>query len=625
VTLGAGYFRTKAPPKPPPPLVDTGQDWSGPPLRLAAGRALTVWWEAPTGYTSSQVGSALKSNIHPADYLGPQACKECHAAKYRNWSTHPHRWMNALASAETVRGDFSGVSICYRGGRATFERHQGTYRMHLERSGVQRTYQVFQTVGSRFFQYYVGKLIKGPEPSGHRFYTRDHLLPFGYWLDQKEWVPVVHVGPEKQDTQRLDPFDPPDSGPYYADYAFSCNYCHTTFPLGDLFGRRPLQMGAHAPVPMHWSVKGYMVKAHPDELPAMSRLLAGTTTENPMSGWDAPHYAVTLGVSCEACHLGTRAHVQSKGRLLPEFFPSSPYLFVETAGKPLDHGRTHDNVNWACSRCHTGKRPRFAAGMATWNSVEYADAMRGGCYSKLRCVDCHNPHKAIGPKWSFSADRDDGICLKCHGKYRPATERLAHTHHPAGSAGDHCLNCHMPRINEGLEDLVRTHMIYSPTQADMIEANHPNACNLCHTQQPIDWTLQHLKDWYGRTYEEKKIAANYPRRSGPVAPGWLKSDNEAVRLVGADALFRKGDVAMVPHLLAALDDPYLINRQFATKGLQEMLGVHLVDFGYRFYQSQEERRESLPAVRAACLGEGQAKRDLTLVGRIFNPSRRKTD
>src|SRR5438132_2996121 len=140
--------------------------------------------------------------------------------------------------------------------------------------------------------------------------------------------------------------------------------------------------------------------------------------------------------------------------------------------------------------------------------------MRGSCYSKLRCVDCHNPHRAIGRRWSLASDQDDALCLKCHDRLEPAAQRLAHTHHIAGSPGARCMNCHMPRINEGLQDVVRTHMIYSPTRADMIEANHSNACNLCHLQQPIDWTLRYLKEWYGTKCDEAKIAANYPHRAG---------------------------------------------------------------------------------------------------------------
>jgi predicted CXXCH cytochrome family protein len=325
---------------------------------------------------------------------------------------------------------------------------------------------------------------------------------------------------------------------------------------------------------------------------------AGETMHSPIAAWDAAHYAATYGVSCEACHLGARAHVESRGKIGPYFFPKSPYLAVESNGAKVDYGRSHDNVNWACGRCHTGGRPMFAAGMSTWNSVEYADAMRGSCYSQLRCIDCHSPHRALGPKWSQSADKDDAVCLKCHDKFQPAPQRLAHTHHPAGSEGSRCLNCHMPRINEGLQDVVRTHMIYSPTRPDMIQANHPNACNLCHTDRPIDWTLGYLKQWYGRAYDDRQIADHYPARTGPVALGWLKSDNPAVRIVAADALTRVRDRKALPELLDALDNPYLVNRQFAGMGVQRMLSVRLADFGYRFYHTREERRAPLSRLRS---------------------------
>jgi predicted CXXCH cytochrome family protein len=271
---------------------------------------------------------------------------------------------------------------------------------------------------------------------------------------------------------------------------------------------------------------------------------------------------------------------------------------VDRAGAGHDFGRTHDNINWACGRCHVGTRPQFAAGMSTWNSVEYSDAVRGSCYSQLTCVHCHNPHQALGPKWTRTPEQDDALCLKCHERLAPAEARVAHTHHPMGSDGARCMNCHMPRLNEGLNEVVRTHMIYSPTRADMIEANHPNACNQCHTDQTIDWTVGRLKAWYGRSYNEAKLAANYPQRQRPAALGWLQSDNEAVRLVGADSLVRARDRRALPELLDALDDPYLVNRQFTAKGLQGMLGLRLGDVGYRFYLTTEERRPALERLRA---------------------------
>ena len=63
----------------------------------------------------------------------------------------------------------------------------------------------------------------------------------------------------------------------------------------------------------------------------------------------------------------------------------------------------------------------------------------------------------------------------------------------------------------------------------MIEANQMNACNMCHVDQSIDWTLSHLKDWYGDTFDELAISANYPDRKKSAAIGWMASDKEAVR------------------------------------------------------------------------------------------------
>ncbi len=569
------------------------------PRQLTGGKLLTVWWDALEPDVRDRATlSGKDSNIHPADYIGPHSCQQCHPRNYDSWSKHPHRWMNALAAPTMIKGEFSGASITYRGGQATFYRDGDRFLMRYERDGMQRLYHVTQTIGSRFFQYYVGRLIAGPEPKSHHFYERDHVLHFGYWLNQKEWAPVIHIGPEMPDDRRVDPFVPAESGSFYAEYARSCNYCHTTFPLGDLYGRVPRLIGEHPPAHLHWSIKPYLDEAHPKLARSFASLMERSPVTNPMANWDAPSLAVTHGISCEACHLGTKAHVGSKGAVPPKFFPSSPHLHVEKGGGDIEFGRSHANVNWACARCHTGSRPQFAAGMSTWNSVEYSDAVRGSCYSKLRCIDCHNPHREIGPKWSLSADQDDGLCLKCHDQLKPAAQRVKHTHHPMGSEGARCMNCHMPRINEGLQDVVRTHMIYSPTRADMLEANHPNACNLCHTGQPIDWTLRYLKEWYGATYDQAKIAANYPDRAKPVAHGWLRSDKEAVRLVACESLVRDRDFKSLPLLCDALDDPYLVNRQFAYKGLQEMLNVRLADFGYRFYMSSAERAGPLAAIRA---------------------------
>ena len=577
------------------------EDVAAPRLFRQAGKA-HVWWDGlPTEVRESAVETG-NSNIHASDYAGHEACRKCHREKYEAWSEHSHRWMNALANESTVTGDFSATAnISYLGGTATFSHEDGKYLMHLERDDVQRVYHASQTIGSRFFQYYVGKQLTGPEPPDHPVYRLDHVMAFGYWLDQEQWVPIVHVGPEMPDGERPDPYDPPFGSRFVSEYAANCNYCHTTFPLSEMLVRNTPLLGRHAPTDMHWSLTSYLTEERPELLrrnPDLSRTPPKEMEKlfYRMRDAKATESAVTLGISCEACHLGAKAHVEDP-KQLPRFFPASPHLMVEADGA-LDSGRTHPNVNWICGRCHAGDRPMFAGKISTWNSTEFSDASRGNCYSKLRCIDCHDPHQAIGKKWSQSASQDDASCLRCHNHLQAEDARQQHTHHPTGSTGARCMNCHMPRMNEGMQDVVRTHTIFSPTKQEPLEANHPNACNLCHTDKSIDWTLKYLRKWYGARYSPATIGRNYASRTAPVALGWLNSDNESVRLVGADALMRQRDTAALSELVRALDDPYLLNRQFALRGLESWFGVRLSDFGYNFYGSPQERRQPLEKIWA---------------------------
>jgi hypothetical protein len=571
----------------------------------------TLWWdEIPVQLRWKGCPTGPDTNIHPKDYAGPEKCRKCHEKQYSSWSEHPHRWMNALVENTTIHGNFNDHQISYLGGEVTFYKVADKYQMRLQRGNVRREFVVEQTIGSRYFQYYVGRQLVGPEQPDHPLYSESHVLPLGCWIDRQEWVPTVHIHAESRESERYDPFEPrpPYNGDMgeYADqtvdmYRSQCNFCHTTFPIGDMFVRFQQKFGLHVPTQLDVSLSDYVRNARPELWPA-GRMPSNVSDDEFASilkefhRMDAQQHAVTLGVSCEACHLGANAHAEGKLKH-PKFFPSAPEVVIRSESSGYDFGRTHDNVNWACGRCHAGQRPQYANGIATWNSTEYTDAMRGSCYSELTCIRCHNPHEAIGHEWSHTPAEDDATCLSCHQKFEPAEARVAHTHHPLNSNGSRCMNCHMPRINEGLQEVVRTHTIFSPTSHEMIEANQMNACNQCHVEQPIDWTLTHLKDWYGKTFDERSIAANYPNRDQPTAIGWLKSDNESVRLIAADSLARAKAHWSLPELLQTLDDPFILNRQFARICLEKMLQLKLSEFDYQYYQTPEERKDPLQKLR----------------------------
>ena len=578
--------------------------------RFFANGQLTVWWDRDElpGTSTVSLTDAHPSNIHPQDYAGAEACRKCHEKNYDAWSNHSHRWMNTLASTDTVKGRFDGSEISYLGGTAKFVKtDNGNFQMNLTRGSVSREYHISQTIGWRFFQYYVGTLKSGPEPQKHPAYHIDQVLPFGFWLDREEWVPVVHVGTdEAPDGRRDDPFSRDAPSTTLSPY-FQCNSCHTTFALGDELTRNFYALGRHIPYRLHWSMPDYLHETRGQMLPQVSpREVPNAQVEQLLIGmqqFHAPDHAVTLGISCEACHLGCQEHVNGKQEK-PSFFPISPHLNAET--EKLATGRQHQNVNWACGRCHAGERPYFAAGMSTWNSTEYTDATKGSCYSQLRCIDCHSPHDGIGQQWSRTPEQDQESCLRCHEQFRADEALVQHTHHAADSEGSRCMNCHMPRLNEGLQDVVRTHAIFSPTQADMIESNQLNACNICHVEQPIDWTLTHLKQWYDATFSEEKIAENYPGRKKATAIGWLNSPLEAVRLSATDAIARSNDRTTLPALIDTLNDPYLLNRQFARIAIEKRFDIHLEDFGYQFFMQPDERREPIESIRQELLNKPQS-------------------
>jgi predicted CXXCH cytochrome family protein len=540
------------------------------------------------------------SNIEPEDYAGPARCAGCHAAQYKNWSQHPHRFMNAAATPEQVAGDFRDRRIRYLGGEGRFWQKDGHFHMSAERGRVRREFRIARTIGSRYFQYYVGVQTAGPEPAGDPRYHTEHVLPFGYWLTKGRWVPTVHI---RED--RADDYDDPQLNPYedfyFRDYDTICARCHTTLPLGDWLIRAPAEAGQYTPYPFSLDLTGYLNRQRPGLLPRPAEQVSTKELETLLEalvGNRPPARLLHLGIVCEACHNGCQQHAADPERVPPHFFPTSPLLYAQL---PRDdpHGRTHANTNWICARCHTGPRPLFPGGMSTWNSAEYSDASRGSCYSQLRCVDCHDPHRATGPVWPHPADHDDRLCLKCHDRYRDAAARRAHTRHAPGSAGDRCLNCHMPRVNEGLDTVVRTHTISSPTKAVLIEQNGPNACNLCHLDRPIDWTLGYLKEWYGRTYDDGEIRRNYPHRHEPVGHGWLRHPFRATRLVAAAAYGRAKAPATLPVLLDILDDQYLLNRQFGQLAVEAVCGRALDRWGYDFTLAPAERAAVLPKVRAA--------------------------
>src|SRR5690606_16978310 len=144
-----------------------------------------------------------------------------------------------------------------------------------------------------------------------------------------------------------------------------------------------------------------------------------------------------------------------------------------------------------------------------------------------------------------------------------------HTHHPVGSSGSSCYNCHMPRTTYGLLRASRAHEISSPTVVESVSHGRPNACNLCHLDQSLEWTAGKLHEWYG----ELPPALSQDERQLSAGVLWLLKGDAALRAIVAwhmgwtPAQQASGRDWLYPYLIFELNDPYSAVRFISWKSL----------------------------------------------------------
>lgn len=518
--------------------------------------APTATASAPRATAQPRPDGDSYSNIYKYDYVGPEACRKCHEDMYDLWREHPHSRMNQPATGETVVGDFSGAVLEYGDGKVEFARIGGELTMSLYRDGAfVRRLKVTRTVGSRFIQMYIGLQVDGPEPADDRVYHEEGKLPFAYWIEREQWFPQTY-----DETPPFSEYD--EAGklrPFYAFYEKrkagtwqkSCILCHNTYP----YARRldPVGQGKVTGFPN----EDLTLARH--EEPNVDRTSLGQ------------HELVTMGVSCESCHFGGREHAIEGKRI--SFVPRSDDLtFAKATPELIEEARASPYViNSICAQCHAAETQgvTYPHGGSSWNSGEAKDIAASSCRSEIRCTHCHNPHEA-GPVPGGGPDKKTHLdaCIGCHTELAPAEAASAHARHEPATAS--CLDCHMPRIVHGLSGMIRSHRISSPADASMIAGGWPNACNLCHLDQSLKWTIDALEAGWGAKVE---LESAFVPPGGPAGEVWLGSSEPIVRQVAADAYSRSPlGKAALPGVLRILMDESPPNRMFGVLAAERILG-----------------------------------------------------
>jgi predicted CXXCH cytochrome family protein len=141
----------------------------------------------------------------------------------------------------------------------------------------------------------------------------------------------------------------------------------------------------------------------------------------------------------------------------------------------------------------------FADGTAHKNRMQGNDFVQSLMYNRgVKCSSCHDVHGTEND--ALLIKPANVMCLECHGPGSPngphTTTIEEHTHHPAGSAGNECVACHMPKIEQTIADVnVRSHTFrfISPAMTDAYKI--PNPCTTCHKDKTTAWATQELRTW----------------------------------------------------------------------------------------------------------------------------------
>lgn len=393
-------------------------------------------------------------------FVGDQACAQCHADIHRRSAASIHNKILRPATPLTVEGDFTRqTTLQLAGSSFSLQRRGATYFItESDLSGKPWEHRVDYVLGAKRVQHYLATLPDGMIAV---------LLPT--WDNvQKKWIgsPEAH-NPEESSR---DPVQ---------DWNKECYGCHVS---GEQKNFDPQQLryatrwrepgvsceSCHGPGSEH-------VAAAKMPATAATRVAIRMSIVNP-----AKLDAVRSTMVCAQCHSLRDIYVNgfAAGANYYDFFvPVMQYRQGAPNSAYWDDGRPH----WLANE---------AAGL--WQSECF---LKGGA----TCLTCHSRSHEEDVARNLQL-RGNSICARCHAAI--AANIPAHTHHAANSAGNSCVDCHMPRSISSLNAAMRDHTISIPVPENSLRHDIPNACNLCHKDQSAEWAAQQMTRWYGKQHRQ---------------------------------------------------------------------------------------------------------------------------
>jgi predicted CXXCH cytochrome family protein len=592
-------------------------------IRRAAGLALLAAAACsatrPEASSTADPAPRVASNVLRADYAGSERCAPCHAEIFAAWRRSPMHRMTRVPETTDVRAPFDGRVFRFKDDQARVTQRDGARFVTLSSKAFgDHTYRVTRVIGGRYREDFAGVEVTSAARDarvveshmGGHVAGAELILPLSYVFETasfrlKGYSVLVGERPGLR------------AGGVWNQ---TCVLCHNTMPAfvstwGELHGPgAPGYQGEVVdrllPRERRWSLEvsdaPALGRALADELDAIGaaedadavRSADVATTEGRRAALAPamramrtrlrPEHFVELGVGCESCHGGARAHADEP-RLLPDFAPRATFLRARPPAG-ADAPTLAETINRACARCHQVLFSRYpftweggerrggaaTAGGSSITSGEARDFMMGGCARQMSCVTCHDPHGEDRPEAlaRLATPAGNATCVRCHPALAAPEALRAHAHHDPAGAGGSCVACHMPRKNMGLGyALTRYHRIGAPTERARVEGDRPLECALCHPRDSVETLVGTMERWWGKRYDRARLTALYGDLSARPLVATLARGKAHEQAVAVAALGEAGDAAALPGVARQLTNPFPLVRYYARRAVGALHGA----------------------------------------------------
>jgi hypothetical protein len=483
-------------------------------------------------------------------YATSDSCRACHLAAHQSWHRSYHRTMTQVATPAAVHAAFDGRTLDdHRVGR---DREQFWVELPTD-DGIERR-TVALVTGSHHMQVYWM-----PSSSGDRLVA----LPWAWLHEEEDWVP-----------NEATLLRPPGTSVEYT-WNRVCIKCHVVagVPGWDATSAQVRSSVAELGIACEacHGPGGAHAQHHRDPLRRYAQHLGGASVQDIVN--PARLDAQASSELCGQCHSITFFH--DDDAWVEEGHAHPPPASMSDWGRLVRHPLRADQ-SWIDEVLEDN--PDFFAerfwpdGMVRVSGREYNGLVESACHQRgdLSCTTCHSMHDAPPDDQLRLEATGDETCSQCHPSV--AADVPAHTRHRGGPSHPSCYDCHMPHTTYGLLTAIRSHEIDSPRVQATLETGRPNACNLCHLDQTLAWTAEHLSAWYDHPHPE--LPVEHPAQSAALR--WLLAGDAGARALlawhfgWAPALAVSGRGWQRPSLELLADDPYPAVRLIAKRSLRRL-------------------------------------------------------